>query len=95
MEAPSDKIKTRTAYNISAISFSPEEIANEVRKHLPDFTISYAPDYRQAIANSWPQSIDDTEARNDWGWKHEYDLKRITEDMIKNLSPVYAGVLQS
>ena len=91
MEAPGDKIKTRTSYNVSAISFSPEEIANEVKKHLPDFTITYAPDYRQAIANSWPQSINDTEARNDWGWKHEYDLKRMTEDMIRNLRPIYLG----
>jgi nucleoside-diphosphate-sugar epimerase len=90
MEAPSDKIRTRTSYNVSAISFSPEEIANEIKKHLPDFTITYAPDYRQAIANSWPQSINDTEARNDWGWKHEYNLERMTEDMIKNLSPIYA-----
>ena len=85
MEAPSEKIKTRTSYNLAAISFSPEEIAVEIKKHIPEFTISYAPDYRQKIANSWPQSIDDSTARNDWGWKHEYDLARMTKDMLENL----------
>lgn len=85
MEAPSEKIKTRTSYNIAAMSFSPEEIAAEITKHIPGFTIEYAPDYRQTIANSWPQSIDDAVARNDWGWKPEYDLSRMTEDMLKNL----------
>ena len=85
MEAPAQKITTRTSYNLAAISFSPQEIATEIQGHIPEFTISYAPDYRQAIANSWPQSIDDSVARNDWGWKHEYDLKRMTEDMLKNL----------
>jgi nucleoside-diphosphate-sugar epimerase len=85
MEAPSEKIKERTSYNLSAISFSPEEIAAEIKKHIPEFTITYQPDYRQAIANSWPQSIDDSAARNDWGWKHEYDLSRMTTDMLENL----------
>jgi nucleoside-diphosphate-sugar epimerase len=85
MEAPSEKITTRTSYNISAMSFSPEEIAGEIKKHIPEFSISYAPDYRQAIANSWPQSIDDSVARNDWGWKPEYDLAAMTKDMLENL----------
>jgi nucleoside-diphosphate-sugar epimerase len=85
MEAPADKISIRTSYNLSAMSFSPSEIANEVKKHIPGFQMSYKPDYRQAIANSWPQSIDDSVARNDWGWKHEYDLTRMTADMFKNL----------
>ncbi|HVE61292.1 MAG TPA: NAD-dependent epimerase/dehydratase family protein [Chitinophagaceae bacterium] len=85
MEAPKEKINIHTSYNISAISFSPAEIAAEVKQHIPEFTINYKPDYRQAIANSWPQSIDDSVARNDWGWKPEYDLKRMTEDMLKNL----------
>jgi len=85
MEAPSAKITTRTSYNISGISFSPNEIAAEIKKHISEFTIDYAPDYRQAIANSWPQSIDDGVARNDWGWKHEYDLERMTKDMLDNL----------
>lgn len=85
MEAPKEKIKERTSYNLSAISFSPEEIGAEIKKHIPEFSIAYKPDYRQAIANSWPQSIDDSVARNDWGWKHEYDLDRMTDDMLRNL----------
>lgn len=85
MEAPSEKIKERTSYNVSAISFSPEEIAGEIKKHVPAFSITYAPDYRQTIANSWPQSIDDSSARQDWGWQHEYDLAAITTDMLANL----------
>ncbi|MFZ9388097.1 MAG: L-threonine 3-dehydrogenase [Chitinophagaceae bacterium] len=85
MEAPAEKISIRTSYNISSMSFSPEEIATEIKKHIPDFRISYAPDYRQAIAESWPQSIDDSVARADWGWKEDYDLPAMTSDMIKNL----------
>jgi nucleoside-diphosphate-sugar epimerase len=85
MEAPADKISIRTAYNASGLSFSPKEIAAEIKKHIPEFSISYSPDYRQAIANSWPQSIDDSVARNDWGWKHEYELARMTTDMLANL----------
>ncbi|HEX6847129.1 MAG TPA: NAD-dependent epimerase/dehydratase family protein [Chitinophagaceae bacterium] len=86
MEAPSDKISVRTSYNISGMSFSPKEIGAEVKKHIPQFQISYKPDYRQAIANSWPQSIDDSVARQDWGWKEEYNLQAMTSDMIKNLT---------
>jgi len=85
MEAPADKISIRTSYNISAMSFSPKEIAAEIKKHIPDFKIAYKPDYRQAIANSWPQSIDDSVARKDWGWKEEYDLSVMTTDMFANL----------
>jgi nucleoside-diphosphate-sugar epimerase len=85
MEAPAEKISIRTSYNISGMSFSPKEIGTEVKKHVPDFTISYKPDYRQAIANSWPQSIDDSVARKDWGWKEEYDLSAMTKDMFDNL----------
>jgi nucleoside-diphosphate-sugar epimerase len=85
MEAPEEKIKVRTSYNVSAMSFSPKEIASEIKKHIPDFTISYKPDYRQAIADSWPQSIDDTVARNDWGWKEDYNLAAMTKDMLENL----------
>jgi len=85
MEAPSEKITTRTSYNIAAMSFSPQEIAIEIKKHIPGFAIDYAPDYRQTIANSWPQSIDDSVARKDWGWKPEFDLAAMTEDMLKNL----------
>ena len=85
MEAPADKISIRTSYNLAAISFSPKEIAAAIKKHIPEFEISYKPDYRQDIANSWPQSIDDSVARQDWGWKHEYDLERMTKDMLDNL----------
>ncbi len=86
MEAPAEKIKVRTSYNLAAMSFSPLEIADEIKKHLPGFTISYQPDSRQDIANSWPQSIDDSSARADWGWKHEYDLPKMTQDMLLNLN---------
>ena len=86
MEAPSEKIKIRTSYNISGMSFSPEQIAAEIKKHIPGFTIDYAPDYRQTIANSWPGSIDDSVAANDWGWKPEYNLSKMTKDMLENLS---------
>ena len=85
MEADASKISIRTSYNISGMSFSPKEIASEIEKHIPGFSISYKPDYRQAIADSWPQSIDDAVARNDWGWKEEYDLERMTKDMLENL----------
>ena len=85
MEAPVEKISVRTSYNISGVSFSPKEIADEIKNHLPDFTISYHPDYRQAIAQSWPQSIDDSVARKDWGWKPKYDLPALTAEMLKNV----------
>src|SRR5687767_11634521 len=85
MEAPSEKIGIRTSYNISAMSFSPEEIGASIKKHIPKFSMSYTPDYRQQIADSWPGSIDDSVARSDWGWKHEYDLDKMTEDMLENL----------
>jgi nucleoside-diphosphate-sugar epimerase len=85
MEAPAEKISVRTSYNLSGMSFSPKEIAAEIGKHIPNFSITYKPDYRQAIADSWPQSIDDTVARKDWGWKEEYDLAAMTKDMLENL----------
>jgi nucleoside-diphosphate-sugar epimerase len=85
MEAPAEKIKIRTSYNISGMSFSPKEIAAEIKNHIPQFEITYKPDYRQQIANSWPQSIDDSVARNDWGWKEDYDLSAMTKDMLENL----------
>jgi nucleoside-diphosphate-sugar epimerase len=85
MEAPEEKIKVRTSYNISGMSFSPKEIAAEIKKHIPEFDILYQPDYRQQIANSWPQSIDDSVARNDWGWQEDFGLTAMTKDMLENL----------
>jgi nucleoside-diphosphate-sugar epimerase len=85
MEAPVDRISVRTSYNVSAISFSPEEIGKEISRHIPEFKINYEPDYRQAIADSWPKSIDDSVARGDWGWKHEYDLPKMTKEMLTHL----------
>jgi len=87
MEAPSSAITERGSYNLAGVSFTPREIANEIRKHLPDFEIGYEPDFRQAIASGWPDSIDDSCARRDWGWAHRYDLARIVGDMLKNLAP--------
>jgi nucleoside-diphosphate-sugar epimerase len=85
MEADAAKISVRTSYNLSGMSFSPADIATEITKHIPDFSISYQPDYRQQIAESWPQSIDDSVARKDWGWKEDYDLAAMTTDMLANL----------
>lgn len=85
MQAKSSEIKIRTSYNLAAIDFTPKEIADEIKKHIPDFTIEYAPDSRQQIADSWPSSIDDSEARNDWNWKHQFDLSSMTLEMLKNL----------
>ncbi len=85
MEAPADRISVHTSYNVSGLSFSPKEIAAEIKKHIPGFFVTYSADYRQAIADSWPQSIDDSIARKDWGWKHEYELGRMTADMLENL----------
>ncbi|HQV06217.1 MAG TPA: NAD-dependent epimerase/dehydratase family protein, partial [Chitinophagaceae bacterium] len=84
MESEAKKISIRTSYNLSAISFSPKEIAAAIQKHIPAFTIQYKPDYRQELANGWPQSIDDSVARKDWGWQHEYDLEAIVKDMLDN-----------
>jgi nucleoside-diphosphate-sugar epimerase len=85
MEAPKEQITVRTSYNVAAMSFSPKEIAAAIQQHIPEFTIQYAPDYRQAIANSWPQSIDDTAARRDWNWKPDFNLELMTAEMITNL----------
>lgn len=90
MEAPAEKIKVRTSYNLAAMSFSPEEIADSIKKQLPDFKISYNPDFRQTIANSWPASIDDSQAREDWGWKHKFDLDLMTTDMLLHLKQMYS-----
>ena len=85
MEAPAEKIKVRTSYNLSGMSFSPVEIGDEIRKHIPGFQLDFKPDYRQQIADSWPKSIDDSKAKEDWGWKPEFDLTKMTADMLMNL----------
>ena len=85
MRAPAEKIKIRSSYNLSGVSFTPKEIAQEIKKHIPDFTISYKPDFRQKIADSWPGSIDDSSARTDWGWKHNFDMDLMTIEMLENL----------
>lgn len=85
MEAGAEKISVRSSYNIAAMSFSPEEIAAEIKKHIPGFTISYNPDHRQRYAESWPESIDDHYAETDWGWKPKFNLEKMTSDMILNM----------
>jgi nucleoside-diphosphate-sugar epimerase len=87
MQAESTAIKIRSSYNITAVSFSAEELVAEIQQHLPNFTCDYQPDFRQAIADSWPSVIDDSQARADWGWQHSYDLRGIVADMLQHLSP--------
>jgi threonine 3-dehydrogenase len=91
MEAPAEKIKVRTAYNLAAMSFTPAEIAASIRAHIPDFKITYNPDFRQGIAESWPEVIDDSHARQDWGWKHQYDLTGMTAEMLLRLRQMRAS----
>ncbi|MEI8192260.1 MAG: NAD-dependent epimerase/dehydratase family protein [Flavobacteriia bacterium] len=86
MDAPSEQIKIRSAYNLAGISFNPKTLSDEIKKHMPEFAISYAPDFRQAIADSWPNSIDDSYAQKDWGWQHKYDLAALVDVMLKNVS---------
>jgi nucleoside-diphosphate-sugar epimerase len=85
MHTDAENVKIRSSYNVGGMSFDPEEIAAEIRNHIPDFTMQYKPDFRQQIADSWPQSIDDTSARMDWGWKPQFDLPLMVEDMLSNL----------
>ncbi|CAE7241756.1 unnamed protein product [Symbiodinium microadriaticum] len=85
MESPAESLTVRSSYNVASMSFSPQEIYEELRVHFPTFVIEYNPDHRQQIANSWPSSIDDTVARTDWNWRHQYDLGKMTVDMIKHL----------
>ena len=85
MESPADALSIRSSYNVAAMSFSPEMVSNSIKKQIPDFEISYEPDYRQKIADAWPQSIDDSTARTDWNWKPHYDLDSMTLDMLKNV----------
>ena len=92
MQAPKENIKTRTAYNLGAMSFDPSEITAEIKHFYPDFQVDYQPDSRQLIANKWPKSIDDSEARNDWGWKQEYNLRMMTTEMLEKLKEKYNNI---
>ena len=89
METPSEKIKIRSSYNLSGINFTPGQISREIKKYIPKFCISYKLDFRQKIADSWPSSINDSDARNDWGWAPEYNLEKMTKDMVINLQKQY------
>lgn len=89
MEAPSEKVKVRSSYNLAALNFTPETLAAAIRKHIPEFEIDYAPDFRQAIADSWPSSIDDSRAREDWNWSHNFDLEKMTSEMLSGLKDTY------
>lgn len=91
-EAPSEKINIRSSYNLAGMSFSPLELEREIQKYIPDFECTYKPDFRQQLANGWPQSINDTEARADWNWGPEFDLRKMTADMIQNLQLIKASV---
>lgn len=88
MQAKKEDVKIRSSYNLAGVSFTPEQIYEQIKKHIPDFTIQYNPDFRQAIANSWPASIDDSSAMKDWGWKCKYDLASMSEEMLENLEKV-------
>jgi nucleoside-diphosphate-sugar epimerase len=85
MQAPGEAVKIRSSYNLSGVSFTPAEIADEIKKRIPGFTISYKPDFRQKIADSWPASIDDSCARQHWNWEHKFDLAAMTDEMLENL----------
>jgi len=85
MEADASKLAVHSSYNISGINFDPEELAAEIKKNIPNFEINYKPDFRQTIAESWPQSIDDSVAKHNWGWKHEYDLEKMTKIMLEEV----------
>lgn len=89
MQAESKAITLRSSYNLAAISFNPKELADSIKKYIPDFEISYKPDFRQDIADSWPNSIDDAFARKDWNWQHQYNLELVTKEMINGLNKIY------
>jgi nucleoside-diphosphate-sugar epimerase len=86
MQTPIEQIKIRSSYNLAAMSFTPKQIGEEIQKQYPDFELSYKPDFRQKIADSWPASIDDASARQDWGWKNDFDIQNMTIDMFQNLN---------
>lgn len=86
MEAPKEQIKIRSSYNLAAISFTPEELASAIQKRMPDFSTTYAPDFRQEIADSWPDSIDDSRAREDWGWSHKFGINELVDVMLEHVN---------
>ncbi|WMI69180.1 NAD-dependent epimerase/dehydratase family protein [Mangrovimonas sp. YM274] len=86
MQADAEKLSIRSSYNVAAISFTPAQLAEEIKKHIPDFKITYSPDFRQDIADSWPKSIDDSTARKDWNWSHSFDMSKMTKEMLDNLA---------
>lgn len=87
MHAPEDSIKVRSSYNLSGMSFDPQQIHESIKRHYPNFKVNYKPDFRQKIADTWPSSLDDSVANRDWGWKPSYDLDSMVDDMILNLKP--------
>ncbi|MCF1190166.1 NAD-dependent epimerase/dehydratase family protein [Mangrovimonas sp. AS39] len=89
MEAPEDDVKIRSSYNLAAMSFTPQDLFEAIKKHIPDFTITFNPDFRQKIADSWPKSIDDSSARNDWHWQHAFDIEKMTVEMLEKLGEKY------
>ena len=92
MEAPAVQVKIRSSYNLAGISFTPKQLAAEIKKHIPDFEMTYNPDFRQAIADSWPSSINDNYAQKDWGWELKYNLEKMTSNMMKNLIEKYKTI---
>ena len=90
MNAPAKNIKTRTSYNLSGLNFTPKELVLSIQQYFPGFQVNYKPDFRQEIADSWPDSIDDKEAKTDWSWTPEFDLAAMSETMIKHLKEQYA-----
>ena len=90
MDAPANQLTIRSSYNLAAMSFTPKDIAAEIQNHIKDFIITYNPDFRQQIADSWPKSIDDSVARTDWGWQHKFDLKKMSDEMLTKLGEKYA-----
>ena len=94
MTASKDAIKIRSSYNLAAISFTPKDIAESIKRYIPNFEMTYSPDYRQDIADSWPKSINDFHARQDWNWKHKFKLEDITKEMLLQLGKKYNPVLK-
>lgn len=95
MDAPSESVKIRSSYNLAGVSFTPKELAAEIKKHIPSFEIDYAPDFRQSLADSWPNSIDDSSARQDWGWNHEFDMSKLVSTMITEIRKKKAVVIET